>query len=251
MKTCIVKHRMLMKTVTLLLTASLLLCVTGCKNNGDTSGTKPDEDQTSPTTAGTIELPLEEKMDSIDLGNELAITDIGKYTGIYMEDGSDEVVTNMLMLILKNNNTQDLQLARIELIYEGFTAEFEVTNLPAGEHVVLLEKNRHEFVEDQPRASSAKNVVFFEDSMGLCEDRVKLTGSRGSIQVENLTDLPLGEVYVYYKNSAVDILYGGITYRARVENGLEPGASTNVMTGHYNPDTCTIVNVQILEPVSE
>lgn len=230
-----------------LLTASLLLAVTGCKNDGkDPDGTEPPE-ETAPSA--TIELPVEAEVDPIDLGSQLLVTDIGKYTGIYMEDGSDEVVTDMLMLILKNGSDRDLQLARIELAYADFTAQFEVTNLPAGESVVLLEKNRHEYVDEEFISASAKNVAFFQEDMGLCEDKVKITGTKGSIQVENLTDEPLGELYIYYKNSAADLLYGGITYRARVDAGLEPGNVASVMTGHYNPDTCTIVNVQLI-PVS-
>ena len=167
-----------------------------------------------------------------------------------MEDGSDEIVTNVLMVILKNEGQTALQLARINLEYSDFTANFEATNVPAGESVVLLEKNRHEYVSDNYLRATAENVVFFQKPMSLQEDKVKLTGAKGSIEVENLTDENLGEIYIYYKNSAVDLFYGGITYRARVEGGLKAGQKTTVMTNHYNPNSCTIIDVQIL-PLEE
>lgn len=70
----------------------------------------------------------------------LEITDMAAYAGIYMEDGSNEIVSNIMMVVLKNTTEKDLQLARIELTFSDFSAKFEVTNLPAGASVVLLEK---------------------------------------------------------------------------------------------------------------
>lgn len=256
-------ERMILKylrPLALLLSATMLmggLCA--CRNHGTTDPTEPGSQSTAdqpgaedptfleddPQENTTYEIPTDETVNPYHLDNDLMVTDIGKYAGIFMEDGSDEVVSNTLMLILRNDNILDLQLARIELRYADFTAEFEVTNLPAGESVVLLEKNRHAYVEEEPYYMGAENVVFFQEEMGLHEDTLKLSGTRGSITVENLSDSTLGEIYVYYKNSAVDLLYGGITYRARVDAGLAPGEATTVMTGHYNPDTCTIINVQI------
>lgn len=218
--------------------SAMVLALCGCvsnQGNGDDSTTNP-----------TVDIAVDDEMEHIDLGNRLLITSIGKYAGIYMEDGSDEVVSGMLMLILKNDNEQDLQLARIELEYEDFTAEFEVTNLPAGESVVLLEKNRQKYVDEEYSSASAKNVVFFPEKMSLCQDQLEISVAKGNITVKNLTEDTMGEIYIYYKNSAVDLLYGGITYRAKVDAGLKPGSVASVMTGHYNPDSSTIVNVQIL-----
>ena len=112
---------------------------------------------------------------------------------------------------------------------------------------MLLEKSRHEYVSDSFYNATAENVVFFQDDMSIQEDKLKITGTNGALTVENLTDEEMGEIYIYYKNTASDgLLYGGITYRARVDAGLKPGKSTTVMTGHYYANACTIVNVQIM-----
>lgn len=243
--------------LSVLLAVLLLLSATGCKKDTNKPNALGEQTEQSgnqnvtqtgdDVTNATYEVPVDDEPAELKIGEGLVLTDTGKYTGIYMEDGTDEVVTNIMMIIVRNDNEQDIQLARINLMYADFVAEFEATNLPAGESVVLLEKNRHDAVNEDYLGASLENIAFFQNKMGLCEDRVKISGTKGSIQLENLTDEPLGEIHVFYKNSSVDLLYGGITYRARLQSGLQPGETMNVPTGHYNPDTCTIVNVQILE----
>lgn len=231
------------RILALMLAAAMLLTFAACRNK------EPDPTEPEQTT-GKIDYPEDNTVQSAFLGSNLYITDIGKYTGAYMEDGSDEIVTDVLMVVLKNDNDTALQLARINLQYADFTANFEVTNLPAGESVVLLEKNRHEYVSQSYLRATVENVSFFQNAMSLQEDKIKITGDKGLLTIENLTDETLGEIYIYYKNSAVDLYYGGITYRARVDAGLKPGKSTTVMTNHYYPNACTILDVQIM-PVQE
>ena len=227
----------------MLLVCVMLLTLCACKDNKD-----DPQPTTVPTTTGANKDNATAQ--TAFLGNHLYITDIASFSGAYMEDGSDEYVSKVMMIVLKNESENDLQLARINLEYSDFTAEFEVTNLPAGESVVLLEKNRHECPQESYRSAKADNVVYFQSPMSLKEDQVKLTGQKGSIAVKNLTDSALGEIYIYYKNSATDLYYGGITYRAKVDAGLKPGREQTVLTGHFYPNACTIVDVQIL-PVEE
>lgn len=230
----------------LLLSCAMLLCLCACGKGSEPkpSETSPSKETVFPTIGAT------ENSQTAFLGDNLYITDIGPYTGAYMEDGKNEFVTDMMMIILKNENEEDLQLVRISLEYSDFTAEFEATNLPAGESVVLLEKNKHEYVDGLYHRATASNIAFFQEPMNLQADKVKLTGGQGGIIVENLTDEALGEIYIYYKNSAADLFYGGITYFVRLEAGLKPGRSMTAMTSHYHPDACEILNVNIL-PVQE
>lgn len=178
------------------------------------------------------------------LSQELEITLVGSYAGIYMEDGSDEIVSDVMMIVLKNTSDADLQLARIDLIYEDFVAEFEVTNLPAGESVVLLEKNRRSDTGSQYEEAQVRNVVFFSEPMSLAEDKFEIVANKGSIELTNISETDVaGDIYIYYKNSASDLLYGGITYRARIEGGLAAGETARVITGHYDPDNSVILDV--------
>lgn len=224
-----------------LLIMTMLLCLCAC-------GEEQEVQQTPTTVPPTTNVGIPEDVytRTAFLGDNLYITDVGNYTGIYMEDGSDEFVSDVLMIVLKNENENAIQLARISLEYADFTANFEVTNLPAGKSVVLLEKDRHEYSSKPFYQAKVNNLSFFQTPMSLQEDKVALTPYKGAITVENLTEETLGEVYIYYKNSAQDLLYGGITYRARAASGLKPGRKYTVMTNHYNPESCTILDVQIL-----
>ncbi len=181
---------------------------------------------------------------SVELPDGLVIHYISSYAGIYMEDGTDEPVSDVMMIVLENTAEQDLQLARISIEYEDFTAKFEVTNLPAGEKVVALEKSRHPGTSEEYLSIQTKNVLFFPEPMGLEEERIEIKGHNGTLEVTNISGEDImGDIYIYYKNSATDLLYGGITYRVPVRGGLKAGESTTVIAGHYTPDNSRLLLV--------
>lgn len=178
------------------------------------------------------------------LDGNLMVTYVGKYAGIFMEDGTDEVVSNVMMLILRNDGEKDLQLARINLHYSDYTAQFEVTNLPAGESVVLLEKNRRAFESADYLRAEVVNLVHFSEPMSMQKDKFEVIGGDGYVDIKNISGEDIsGEVFVYYKNSATDLLYGGITYRARLSGGIRAGESMRIMTGHYHEGSSRLLMV--------
>lgn len=184
-----------------------------------------------------------EEFQPIELGSGLVITRVGKYAGMYMEDGSNEVVSNTLMLVLENRSDEALQYAQIILQYETGEAVFAVTNLPAGKQVVLLEQNRMPFTAVKPASITLESEIFV-DSFSMYEDLFEITGADGCINVRNISDRDIeGEIYVYYKNVGGGMYYGGITYRAKVENGLAAGEIYQIMTGHYDLENSEILMV--------
>lgn len=240
--------------VILALILALLIWVTGIIDDSRVpvleQPTEPDnqlQESTSGETTAAPETQTEtapQVPEQFVLSQELEITLMGGYAGIYMEDGSDEIVSDVMMIVLKNTSDADLQLARIDLIYEDFVAEFEVTNLPAGESVVLLEKNRRSDPGSLYEEAQVRNVVFFSEPMSLSEDNFEISGNKGSIELTNISEIDVaGDIYIYYKNSASDLLYGGITYRARIEGGLAAGETARVITGHYDPDNSVILDI--------
>ena len=52
-----------------------------------------------------------------------------------------------------------------------------------------------------------------------------------------------GDIYVYYKNVKEDVFQGGITYRARLQGGLNPGEARELEVSHYRADTSKIMYV--------
>ncbi len=221
----------------LLAVLAILLLVSGKQPPAPEATTQPTagETETIPATTAPVFQP-------IDLGQGLIITDIGSYTGAYVEDGSDEVVSGVLMAILENTSEEALQYARISLMFGQTEAQFAVTNLPAGEKVVLLEQNRLDCPETVPDSFSTADMLFLP-SFEMYEDMFAITGEKGLLTIENLSGTDIsGDIYVYYKNSAQDLYYGGITYRAKL-SGLKAGEQGIAQATHYNPTGSTILMV--------
>ncbi len=202
---------------------------------------------TTPAPTPTHQAQAEiEPVTTINLGNGLEITDMGSYTGTYMEDGSDEFVTGVMMIIVANTGDADLQFASIELAFADTTANFELSNLAVGQSVVLLEKQRQPQPQGQPMSAVARNVVLFDSPMSLCTELVEITGLDGMLNVKNISGADItGDIVVYYKNSATDLLYGGITYRVRIEGGLAAGEIRQVVAGHYRSSGSSICMVTV------
>ena len=218
-------------------------------------------DSTEPTVPGQVYVPTvpQEEAETqpadnmevdfsagevLELGKDLRITKIGSYAGIYMEDGSGEVLSDVLMITLENASERDLQLARITLDYTDIQAEFEATNIPAGGSVVLLEKSRQPYVAEGFRSARLVNAAFFPDPMSLMTERLEVTGMEGVLNVKNISGTDItGDIYVYYKHSAQGVFYGGITYRTKVSGGLAVGEIKQITAVHYDPVNCQIVAV--------
>lgn len=235
----------------LVLVAALVLWLTCASDESQPSAddVQPGTSEQSPTKPShdpvtDYELPSTQRPDPMHISEGLEIEEISSYVGIFMEDGSDEVVNGVMMLVLKNSGRQDLQLAQIRVIYEDFTAEFEASNVPAGERIVLLEKNRAAMPVGEPKAVETEHVIFFSEPMSLCEDRFEITGGNGYLDVKNISGEDIsGLVRVFYKNAGPDLLYGGITYMATVQDGIQAGETVRIMTSHYTESSSRIVHV--------
>lgn len=197
--------------------------------------------QTEPPTVTepeTTTAPVVEELEFVDinLGYGLVITDVGKYNGVYMEDGSDEFASGILMIVVANTGESDIQYAEISMATENGEARFNMSTLPAGESVVLLERSRMSWSnKEQYTYAIMENVVVFSDSMSLHEDKLKVQMLDGMINVTNISGKDItGDIVIYYKNSAADLLYGGITYRVRIEGGISAGEIRQLTAGHMH-----------------
>lgn len=210
---------------------------------------KDDSGESSATNENAV-LPDDafESMDPIALGNKLYITKIGSYAGAYVEDGSDEVVTDVMMVLLENQSENDLQYAEVTVELESATAFFTVSNLPAGKSAVLLETSRVAWPDEEVVSTSVENVVFFESPMSVLENELKITGQDGSLTIENISGQDINvPMYVYYKNAVGDMCYGGITYRVQLADGIANGNAVQIATSHYDPDSSVVVAVTKME----
>lgn len=208
----------------------------------DSPGTSVDNSEIKNSADGSAASALEDIQIQMfgeiefDLGNGLLITDVGRYTGVYMEDGSDEIVSKILMVVVTNTSEQDLEYAEITLNGEEAEAQFSVSTLPVGASAVLLEKTRMEYPgEDVFTEAQSQVVSFFEKPLSVHADVLKLQGLDGALNITNISGKDIaGDIVIYYKNSSSDMYYGGITYRVRLEGGLKAGEIRQIMSDHYN-----------------
>ena len=205
----------------------------------DPAGEKPSKDHSN---AG-LHIELEDQK-PINLGHGLKIVDAGRYTGLYVEDGSNEILSDIMMVVVRNGGEQDFQLAEITAVCGKEEYRFTLTNLRAGGQAVLLAQDRKTAVGGQVTSAIMENPVLFQEPMSLQEDVIQISGLDGMLNVKNIsaTDIT-NDIYVYYKYSAEDIFYGGITFRICVEGGLKSGEIRQIPAGHYTADGCAIVQV--------
>ena len=185
----------------------------------------------------------------IALGDDLSVIKVGPYSGSYMEDGSDENVENVLSIMITNNGTRTLQYAEAEFTYGDKTAVFTFSTLRPGQSMLVLEKNHLDYFESYTLTDAILNhEVFFQRSLNICEDKFRITAADGVFNVENISgDNLTGNISIYYKNKKDDIYYGGITYRAIIEGGIEKDGVKQITTKHFTVDGSEVVFVDYTE----
>lgn len=209
---------------------------TGASAESETAGEENDLESTEEITSGiTLSDP------------DLVVEDIGRYAGNFLEDGSDEPTANVAAMLITNNSDQMLQIAEITFqVNDTETANFKVTNLPAGTTTLVLESNKREFKEEDSYIYGDSATAYMEQPT-LEEDKFELVTEKGKIILKNKTDQSYEKVYVYYKYVQLGGAYlGGITYRTPFENVPAQGEVESVAS-HFNPNSSQIMAVQIQE----
>lgn len=173
----------------------------------------------------------------------------GKYVGLYMEDGSDDFVTDVMMIQITNTGDKPVRYGTIRLSGENGEAVFNFTTLKPGDTMVVLEAERKLYSQDDVYAEAkAENMVWFEEEMSLLEDQLKIQPLDGGFNVTNISGQDItGEITIYYKNFAAGVYYGGITYVCRIPEGMKKDEIRQFMTENFNESGSEIVFVRIAQ----
>lgn len=173
---------------------------------------------------------------------QLSCDDVGAYSGAYVEDGSDEPVENVAAILITNRSGKYLTLARLTYQLDGESALFEVTDLPAGKSVWILEKNRRKATDDSKYVYK-EAVTSFADHITRTPKELKVEYAENMLRVTNISDQTLNHVMVHYKGIHKDGHYlGGITYKLDFGT-LEPGDSVEKIAGHYDNDWSVLLRI--------
>lgn len=180
----------------------------------------------------------------LDTDAGITVLAVEGYDGKYVEDSSDESVSGVMALYVKNIDKKEIQLADLKVQdSEGNTYEFRITTLLPGQEMFVLEKNRAKY-EDGMKIISASTVSLgvFAESPSLHEDVFEITTENNRIILKNISDEKVLAARVYYKNVLENIYIGGITYMASFQEIL-PGKSVELVTRHYTKDASEVVFV--------
>lgn len=177
-------------------------------------------------------------------GSGLVIRSITSYDGTYIEDGSDSDISGVTVIILENTGDTEVEYASITVNREGTELQFEASALPAGETVVVQEKNRVLFEGGNYTDCSADVAEIEEFDMSSDQIRVDETGDQ-TLTVTNLTDENIPAVRIFYKfyMEDEDTYVGGITYTAKI-TGLDANASVEITPSHYLKGSSRIMMIR-------
>ena len=86
----------------------------------------------------------------------------------------------------------------------------------------------------------------FSEPLSLQEDKLQLQVLDGALNVVNISGADIeGDIVIYYKNAASDLLYGGITYRVRIEGGMKADEIKQIMASHFSDSGSRIMFVTV------
>lgn len=214
---------------TLMIAAAMLLAGCGAR-------------QTDPTTQA-VSTPVGPGYDAngdFALGEDLYITAFYAYSGPYVEDGSDEACEAVAAVRVENRSAKHYQYLTFTLETAGGTCSFSVSTLFAGAVVTALDENKTAFPEGEIRSASIGTLAAFTETPSVHLETLSISYTDGFINVKNLTDAPLSNVYIYYKNLDDTGYFGGITYRASIGDLAADGLQ-QVPAAHITKDASRVV----------
>ena len=202
------------------------------------SGSKEEKSQKEENNAETGD------EDNRMLPGDIEITEFGAYIGSYVEDGTDEFVENVAMIVLENQGEHYIQLANVT-INDQYT--FEVTTLFPGEKVLVLEKNRCPYEEGTSmRTAEISDVATFQEIPTMCEDILKVDVQENVLTISNIGGKEFKGGKLFYKNRLDDQYLGGITYFVTLPQ-LEEGYAVQLASSHFEEGRSELLFVTYAE----
>lgn len=184
-------------------------------------------------------------------GTSLVITQLNAYDGIFLENGSDEIVENVSAIVLMNLGSKNAEYVNITMDRDGTPLQFVASGLAAGGSAVVLEYNCMEHAEGSYSNCTADvaTVDVFEMSEGLV--RVE-ENENGGLVVTNISqeDIPCVRVFYKFYMYDVDAYVGGITYTAKLVD-LAAGTSQAIIPSHYTAGMSKVIMVKTYETADE
>ncbi len=232
--------------VLLLIIAAIVMTVISFADRSERPEIQLPSQTEQPTEPLPFDIPGFTRIDDAEIARswtQLEVTAVGRYSGAYVEDGTDEEVTDVLALIVRNTGDTWLEYAELTLDCGGKTGTFGVSALPAGSSALLMEKNRLTYqqgtsyrITDSPKCTELTSAVIdFSEDFELYPDD-------GVINIKNISGKDISsDVCVIYKNYAYGLYTGGICYRARAQGGIAAEDIFQSIQPHFSNENSVIL----------
>ena len=174
----------------------------------------------------------------------MEVEDLVWYEGPFWEDGSQEEVTAVAALVVKNTGCLFVASGAVILEWDGARYVFELEDLPPGQQVLVLEKDRQPCRKDPPRKCYGWSREEYPEIGG----QVTVEESGGSMLtiVNHSTDtVPVVQVTFKSCDRGSGLLLGGISYLVEVRD-LRPGERRQVCPYHYAYGSSRVIKTILL-----
>ena len=177
-------------------------------------------------------------------GTDIVIRQFTSYNGYYIEDVSDDEISNVATIVLENKGG-DKEFIGVAINQETVSLAFSASDIPSGARVVVQEQTRAAFTGEPCYSCTASyNDV---GKLEMSEDKISITeNGDGTFTVKNISDETLSTILVYFKNYLPEenAYVGGVTYRVRITD-LPAGASFKASASHYDSEYSRIVKAVV------
>lgn len=179
--------------------------------------------------------PEPSKLDGVAIGNDLEIVSTGRYAGLFVEDGSDETVSDVFCIRVKNTGSTGVQYAHITLTGAGSATNLTSPPCCLGRRSQALELSRQTLPEKPAELTAAVTTYApFSETPSMHDDVLEVAASQNGITVTNRSDAAMSQVYVYYKNASGDPAAGG-HYLSRRADGPGPRRDPDLLRRALQP----------------
>ncbi|MBE6127700.1 MAG: hypothetical protein E7185_00340 [Erysipelotrichaceae bacterium] len=197
------------------------------QNESNETGEKTGSDQNGNDSYNTEPVNISVSLPYTLPNSSLVAEDIRSFDGMFVEDGSDEEVSGVAVLILTNKGNTPVEYADIELGDYQFIA----SAIAPGATVIVQEKDGKEYTSQSSYTCTTHvaNINSFDYS-----DDVTIAENEDSITVTNVSGVDIPCVRIFYKLHMEDddIYVGGITYTAKITD-LKADSSVTITPSHY------------------
>ena len=173
-----------------------------------------------------------------DFATEINVDGWLKITDVYEYDGR-------LAVVAENVSDKAVEYALLTVTDMTEVYTFDISALLCENKVVLMCNENKGYNPDAVYTGwKTENVVHFEKTPIMNEDKFELSVVNGSISLKNISGTDItSDIYIYYKEKTDGMLNGNITRRICI-SGLKADSKTFVKAEKLNENNCQIIFTQ-------